>query len=165
MDNKVKGFIAGILAAIFYGTNPLGTLQLYQDGINSSSVLFYRYALAVLMFAVWMLFRGESFRIKWGHAIRFAMLGVFFALSSTTLYLSFHYMDAGIASTILFCYPIMTAILMIAFFHEKFTWPTTLSIALAVTGIILLYRGDGTTHYYMHSISSPSTSGLPLMIL
>ena len=157
MDNKVKGFIAGILAAIFYGTNPLGTLQLYQDGINSSSVLFYRYALAVLMFAVWMLFRGESFRIKWGHAIRFAMLGVFFALSSTTLYLSFHYMDAGIASTILFCYPIMTAILMIAFFHEKFTWPTTLSIALAVTGIILLYRGDGTT--------TLSTVGMTLVIL
>ena len=27
-SNKVKGFAAGIVAAVCYGTNPLGTLQL-----------------------------------------------------------------------------------------------------------------------------------------
>ena len=50
-SNKVKGFAAGIVAAVCYGTNPLGTLELYGDGFNSSSVLIYRYLLAVLMFA------------------------------------------------------------------------------------------------------------------
>src|SRR5574344_305186 len=143
MNQKVKGFAAGILAAIFYGTNPLGTLPLYADGINSGTVLFYRYALAVLMFAVWMLLAHENFRICWGHVFKFAILGTFFAMSSATLYLSFHYMDAGVASTILFCYPIMTAVLMVAFYHEKVTWSTSFSIVLAVTGIGLLYRGDG----------------------
>lgn len=142
-SNKVKGFSAGIIAAICYGTNPLGTLQLYADGYNSGTVLTYRYALAVLMFALVMLFRKESFKIKWGHAIRFALLGVFFAMSSTTLYLSFHYMEAGIASTLLFVYPIMTAILMTAFFHEKVTWVTSSAILLAVMGVGLLYQGDG----------------------
>ena len=48
----------------------LGTLELYGDGFNSSSVLIYRYLLAVLMFAVVMLFRKESFKVKWGHLIR-----------------------------------------------------------------------------------------------
>ncbi len=144
-SNKVKGYAAGILAAIFYGTNPLGTLNLYADGINAGSVLFYRYILAVLMFAVWMVATHENFRIKWGHAIKFAFLGTFMAMSSTALYVSFHYMDAGVASTILFSYPIITAVLMVAFFHERVTWATTLSIALAVSGIALLYRGDGNT--------------------
>lgn len=143
MNTKVKGYVAGILAAVFYGTNPLGALYLYQDGINSGSVLFYRYALALVFFAVWMAVRGESFRLKWGHAVRFIVLGSLFGLSSTALYVSFHYMDAGIASTILFSYPIMTAVLMVAFFHEHVTWPTVLSIALATLGIGLLYRGDG----------------------
>ncbi len=143
MNSKVKGYVAGVLAAIFYGTNPLGTLYLYQDGVNSGSVLFYRYALALLFFAVWMVVRGERFQVKWGHAIRFVVLGSLFAMSSTTLYVSFHHMDAGIASTILFSYPIMTAVLMVAFFHERVTWPTVLSIALATLGIGLLYRGDG----------------------
>ncbi len=142
-SNKIKGFTAGIVAAVCYGTNPLGALQLYADGYNSGSVLTYRYALAVIMFALVMLFRKESFKIKWGHAIRFAFLGVFFAMSSTTLYLSFHYMEAGIASTLLFVYPIMTAVLMTAFFHEKVTWTTSLAILMAVAGVGLLYQGDG----------------------
>ena len=63
-SNKVKGFAAGVVAAVCYGTNPLGTLELYGDGFNSSSVLIYRYLLAVLMFAVVMLFRKESFKVN-----------------------------------------------------------------------------------------------------
>ena len=142
-SNKVKGFAAGVVAAVCYGTNPLGTLVLYGDGFNSSTVLIYRYLLAVLMVAVVMLFRKESFKVKWGHMIRLATLGCMFSLSSATLYVSFHYMAAGIASTILFVYPIMTAILMTVFFHEKLTWTTTLAILLAVSGVGLLYQGDG----------------------
>lgn len=139
-SNQVKGFLAGIIAAVCYGTNPLGTLELYHDGFSSGSVLTYRYLLAVVMFAIVLLVRRESFAIKWGHAIRLACLGSFFALSSTTLYVSFHYMAAGIASTLLFVYPIMTAILMTAFFHEKVTWTSTIAILLAVSGVGLLYQ-------------------------
>lgn len=142
-STKVKGFAAGIIAAVCYGTNPLGTLTLYSDGFSSGSVLIYRYLLAVVMFAIVMLWKRESFKIKWGHAIRLAVLGVMFSLSSCTLYLSFHYMAAGIASTLLFVYPIMTAVLMTVFFHEKVTWTTTIAILLAVSGVGLLYQGDG----------------------
>jgi len=158
-SNKVKGFAAGIIAAICYGTNPLGTLELYNDGFSSGAVLIYRYLLAVVMFAIVMLFKRESFAIKWGHAIRLAFLGSFFSLSSCTLYVSFHYMAAGIASTLLFVYPIMTAVLMTAFFHEKVTWSTTLAILLAVAGVGLLYQGDGneklsTTGFALVMVSS-----------
>lgn len=143
MDQRVKGFAAGILAAVFYGTNPLGTLPLYADGINSGSVLFYRYGLSVAFFFVWLLVRGESLKIRWGHAIKLAILGSMFAMSSLTLYESFHYMNAGVASTILFSYPIMTALIMVMFYHERVNLRTTLAILLAVSGIALLYRGGG----------------------
>lgn len=139
----LTGITAGILAAIFYGTNPLGTLPLYAGGVSSGCVLFYRYGISVAVFAVWLLLRGESLRLRWGHAIKLAILGVMFAMSSLTLYESFHYMDAGVASTILFSYPIMTALIMVMFFHERVTWRTTIAIVLAVSGIALLYRGDG----------------------
>ena len=135
MSNTFKGFAAGIIAAIFYGTNPLGTLFLYQDEINPTSVLVWRYAIASLLFLAWMVAKRESFHLRIGPAIRMAVLGTFMAMSSATLYLSFKYMDAGIASTILFSYPIITAVLMTAFFHERITWSTTFSILLAVTGI------------------------------
>ena len=159
-SNKVKGFAAGIIAAVCYGTNPLGTLELYKDGFSSGSVLIYRYLLAVAMFAIVMMFRKESFSIKWGHAIRLAFLGSMFALSSTTLYVSFHYMAAGIASTLLFVYPIMTAVLMTVFFHEKVTWTTSIAILLAVSGVGLLYQGDGNEKLSTAGFALVMTSSL-----
>jgi len=156
-SNKVKGFAAAIIAAVCYGTNPLGTLYLYADGFSSGAVLTYRYLLATIMFAIVMLVRRESFAIKWGHAIRLAMLGAFFSLSSCTLYVSFHYMAAGIASTLLFVYPIMTAVLMTVFFHERLTWTTSIAILLAVVGVGLLYQGDGNEKL--------STAGFALVMI
>lgn len=159
-SNQVKGFAAGIIAAVCYGTNPLGTLELYKDGFSSGSVLTYRYLLAVVMFTIVLLFRREHFGIKWGHAIRLAFLGSMFALSSTTLYVSFHYMAAGIASTLLFVYPIMTAVLMTVFFHEKVTWTTSLAILLAVSGVGLLYQGDGNEKLSTAGFALVMTSSL-----
>ena len=157
MSNTFKGFAAGIIAAIFYGTNPLGTLFLYQDGVSPTSVLVWRYVLALLMFLVWMVIKHESFRIRIGTAIRLCVLGTLMAMSSATLYTSFKHMDAGVASTILFSYPIITAVLMTVFFHERITWRTTLSILMAVTGIGLLYRGGGD--------AALSATGVTLVLL
>ena len=159
MNTKVKGFGAGVLAAVFYGTNPLGSLPLYADGITPGNVLFYRYGLAAVCFALWLLARGQSLKIGWGYAIKFAVLGSLFALSSITLYVSFKYMSAGIASTILFSYPIMTALLMVLFYHERLTLTTVASISLTVTGIGLLYHGGGDDG------GRVSTAGMMLVLM
>lgn len=139
---KHRGIICGILAAVCYGTNPLGALPLYAEGVNTSSVLFYRFSMAVLMQAVMLLIERKSFRISGGELKTLGSLGLLFAASSITYYQSFHYMDAGIASTILFVYPVMVAVIMATFFREKVTASTVTSIILALTGIGLLYRGD-----------------------
>ena len=139
---KHRGIICGILAAVCYGTNPLGALPLYAEGVNTSSVLFYRFSMAVLMLAVMLLIERKSFRISGGELKTLGSLGLLFAASSITYYQSFHYMDAGIASTILFVYPVMVAVIMATFFREKVTASTVTSIILALTGISLLYSGD-----------------------
>ena len=55
-------------------------------------------------------------------------------------------MPSGIASTILFTYPVMTAAIMTFVFHERITWTTVLSIALSLAGVALLsFNDDGGT--------------------
>lgn len=56
MKRKTIGFINGTIAAASYGTNPLFALPLYARGLNVNSVLFYRYAIAVLIYALWLKF-------------------------------------------------------------------------------------------------------------
>ena len=107
MSEKSKGTLCGIVAAVSYGMNPLGALSLYRAGINTNSVLFYRYALAAVLLAALLLVQKTSLRITRREFSVLGLLGVMFAVSSLTLFMSFHYMDAGIASTLLFVYPVM----------------------------------------------------------
>ena len=137
-----KGIICGILAAVCYGTNPFGALPLYEEGVNTASVLFYRFFMAVMMLAVMLIVQRISFSVSKGELKVLGSLGMLFAASSITYYQSFHFMDAGIASTILFVYPVMVAIIMASFFKEKVTASTVTSIILALVGIGLLYKGD-----------------------
>ena len=143
IDGKVKGVLCAIGAAVSYGLNPLGALPLYADGISTSTVLFYRYSLAVVMLTLWLLLRRKSFVVSRRQLMVIVPLGILFALSSITLFYSFHYMAAGIACTLLFVYPVMVAAMMTVFFHERLTFATVFSIVLALVGIGLLYKGDG----------------------
>lgn len=139
---KHKGIICGILAAVCYGTNPFGALPLYEEGVNTASVLFYRFFMAVLMLATMMMVQRKSFSVTKSELKVLESLGALFAASSITYYQSFHFMDAGIASTLLFVYPVMVAVIMASFFQEKVTLSTVTSIILALVGIGLLYKGD-----------------------
>ena len=139
---KHKGIICGILAAVCYGTNPLGALPLYAEGVNTSSVLFFRFSIATVILGVVLIANRKSFAVTRAELTTLASLGALMAASSLTYYQSFHYMDAGIASTILFVYPVMVAVIMATFFREKVTTTTITSILLALVGIGLLYRGD-----------------------
>lgn len=146
MNSKVKGYICGILAAVSYGTNPLGALNLYADGMNTNSVIFYRYALATTILAVILAVQRKSFAVTKREFTVLTVLGALMAASSLTLFASFNFMDAGIASTILFVYPVMVAVIMAVFFKEKVTAITVISITMALSGISLLYKGgDGAT--------------------
>lgn len=146
MNTKVKGYILGAIAAATYGMNPLFTLPLYKEGMNPDSVLFFRYLFAIPILGIMLKARGRSFSLKRKEILPLVILGWLVAISSLTLFQSYNYMEAGIASTILFVYPILVALIMAVAFKEKVTLQTVLCIFLALSGIGLLYKGgDGTT--------------------
>ena len=142
-NNKTKGFILGAIAAASYGMNPLFTLPLYSAGMSVDTVLFYRYSLAVIVLGIMMEFQKQSFAIKRVDVLPLCIMGLLFAFSSLFLFMSYNYMDAGIASTILFVYPVLVAIIMAVVFKEKVSPITMFSIALAFVGISMLCKSPG----------------------
>ena len=147
MSEKTKGYLLAIIAAATYGMNPLFALPLYADGMNPDSVLFFRYLFAIpLVGAMLKTRRGSDFRLQKKDVLPLIVMGILVALSSLTLFQSYNYMDAGIASTILFVYPIMVALIMALVYKEKVTTQTALCILMALGGIGMLYQGgDGAT--------------------
>lgn len=146
MNNKAKGYALGAIAAATYGMNPLFALPLYTDGMNPDSVLFFRYLFAIPLVGLMLKARGRSLRVERRALLPLAGMGLLVALSSLALFLSYNYIAAGIASTMLFVYPILVALIMTLVFHERITLQTVVCIALALVGIGLLYRSaDGAT--------------------
>lgn len=139
---KTKGYVFAVVAAVCYGLNPLFALPLYDEGMQPLSVLFYRFAIATVVLFVMIAFGKESFKVSIKELLLSMFMGLMFAGSSITLFKSFTVMDAGIASTLLFTYPLIVVILFRIFFKEKVGKITIVSIFVAFAGVLFLYKGE-----------------------
>lgn len=147
MNSRLKGYLIGALAAASYGTIPLFALPLYKEGLNPVSVLLFRYLMALPIILVMLRLKHTPVRLSerrmW---LPLIILGLTMGASSLFLFLSYVTLPAGIASTILFVYPIVVLVLMSVIYHEKMRLVTVVCIVIALAGIVLLYyQGNGVT--------------------
>lgn len=153
IKRRTIGTFNGVVAATSYGLNPLFALPLFARGMEVNSVLFYRYAIAVVLYGLWLTFRKKmSLKIHKKDIIPVFALSLLFSLSSLTLFDAFNYIEAGIACTLLFIYPILVALMMAIFFHEKLSQIVVSSIFLTSIGIYLLYNGKPGAPLNMHGV-------------
>lgn len=163
-----SGYVFAALAAASYGTNPVFAKPLYADGMNPDSVLLFRYAFGIALLGLLMIWNGwrrhnlsTAFRVNRHSLPQLVILGILMALSSLTLFLSYNYMPVGIASTLLFTYPILVAVIMTLIYHERMSWLVVVCLLLACTGIGLLCEtGDGP----LLNLQNPSEGVSPFMI-
>lgn len=140
---EIKGYTLAALAAAAYGTNPAFAIPLYEQGMNPNSVLFFRYLFGIPLIALVMAARGVPFRLSREEIGPTAILGILMAFSSLALFESYKYINSGIASTLLFVYPVMVAVMMIFFFHEKMRISVVLCLVIMSVGLILLMKPQG----------------------
>ena len=140
---KFKGYILAAFAAAAYGTNPAFAIPLYEMGMDPNSVLIFRYSLGIPILALLMILRKIDFKLHKDEVFPVFILGILMALSSLTLFESYNYINSGIASTLLFVYPIMVAVIMTFFFKEHFKTSLILCFIFMVGGLFLLMRPSG----------------------
>lgn len=140
---EIKGYALAALAAAAYGTNPAFAIPLYEQGMNPNSVLFFRYLFGIPLIALVMAARGVPFRLSREEIGPTAILGILMAFSSLALFESYKYINSGIASKLLFVYPVMVAVMMIFFFHEKMRMSVVLCLVIMSVGLILLMKPQG----------------------
>lgn len=136
------GYVAGIAAGVSYGTNPLFGKALMESGVPIMVMLFFRYGIAAILLALWMLCRKETFRASRRELGLLVLLGLFFAGSSITLFCSYEFIPSGLATTLIYLYPVFVALIMV-FLRIYPSWQTWLSIAATFSGILLLSAPSG----------------------
>lgn len=144
---KKIGFFDAIISSISYGLYPLFAIPLYKSGSSICNALFYRYAIAFLIY--WYILKVHkkiNLSVSFTEFITLFFVGITFATSSIALFAALKHIDSGIACTIVFIYPVIVALIMTIFFNEKLTKSTVFSIICAFVGVVLLNYGSTKTN-------------------
>ena len=124
---RLLGYIAGITAGVSYGMNPLFGKALMESGVPVMVMLFFRYGFAAVFTAMLMLVRKEPFKVGKREIGLLILLGLLFAGSSITLFTSYAFIPSGLATTLVYLYPVFVALIMV-FLRIYPSWQTWLSI-------------------------------------
>ena len=141
--NAIIGYPAGIITGITYGLNPLFAKPLMEAGASTEAILFFRYGIAVLLLGAYLVLKKESFRINLRQAGVLLGLGLLFSSSSAFLFEAYKYIASGLATTLVFLFPVMVAIIMV-FLKVVPSWPVWLSIAATFAGVMIMTGGSGS---------------------
>lgn len=138
--NAIIGYPAGIITGITYGLNPLFAMPLMNNGASIESILFFRYAFAVVILGAFIWFSKQSFKISLKQAGVLLVLGLLYTSSSIFLFAAYNYIASGLATTLIFLYPVLVAIIMV-FLGVVPSWPVWLAIAATFGGVIIMTQG------------------------
>lgn len=138
----IIGYPAGIITGITYGLNPLFGMPLMNNGAAIESILFFRYAFAVVILGAFLWLSKQSFKITAKQAGVLLVLGLLYTASSIFLFEAYNYIASGLATTLIFLYPVLVAIIMV-FLGVVPSWPVWLAIAATFGGVLVMTQGSG----------------------
>ena len=134
----VKGYIYAAASAISFGLIPLFVIPIKRAGISMDVTLFYRFLLAAVMIGIYVLIRKGSLKLRSSDLPKLIFMGILYALSAEFLFLGYDAMSAGIASTVLYVYPLIVAGILYLGFGERISLTTKISMGLALIGVMIL---------------------------
>ena len=139
LPTRGKGIFYAIVSSATFGLIPLFSLGPLRNGMGGSSILFYRCAIAAVLFGGMALLRGIRLRPNRRQLFElFVLGGLCYCGSAGFLLLSYLYIPTGVATTINFLFPVVVALLMRFVFGEPMPLRTLLAIGLSLVGVGLL---------------------------
>ncbi len=155
----IIGYPAGIITGITYGLNPMFAVPLMNNGASIESILFFRYLFAVILLAAFLILTKQSFKITARQAGVLLALGLLYTSSSIFLFEAYNYIASGLATTLIFLYPVLVAIIMV-FLRVVPSWPVWLSIAATFGGVIIMTQGSGDESISLIGVALSLSSAL-----
>lgn len=138
---RTQGILFAIFSAVTFGLIPLFSVPVLRMGMNTYSVLFYRYVIACVVMLGVLVVNQKDLKINFREILWLSVFGILYDVSAMCLYYGYQYMSSGVATTLIFMYPVWTAVIMTLFFRERLSAYTLVAILLAVGGVYFL-SGD-----------------------
>lgn len=141
---RVRGIVYACVSAATFGMIPLFANSAMLSGVNNDTILVYRYTIAAVVYGIYLLIRRTDLSVPRGTLKELLWAGVGgYGITAFFLFLSYHYMPTGIATSIHYLYPVVVALFMALFYKERLTLIVKSGIALAITGVAFLSWSAG----------------------
>lgn len=139
--NEIIGIAAGIISGAAYGLNAFFAKPLMAKGVSVPDMLLVRYGLATVIVTAIAFARSASghnpLKVRLNQIPMLIVLGILFSLSSITLFQAYTSIPSGIAATLVYLYPIFTALILLLC-HVRPSRKTVIAIISACSGVALL---------------------------
>lgn len=154
--DRYKGAVYTALSAIIFGFTPIFARLAYDGGANGITVTFLRAALSLPILYVILRMKKVPVAVNEREFKSLALVGILgSALTTITLYASYSFISVGMATTIHFIYPVLTALSCILFFKERIDKWKALALILATAGVL----------FFMDRSSSSAFIGIVLAVV
>ncbi|PWK14368.1 DMT family transporter [Tumebacillus permanentifrigoris] len=139
MNRSSLGVLLVLLSAACYGVMSIFAVYAYQDGATVLGLLTIRFALAAVLFFLYILGKRVQLQITLRQVLSlFVLGGVFYTVMSYTFFTAVQYISPSLAALILYSYPVFVALLSALIDKERLTRRILLSIGLALLGLVLV---------------------------
>lgn len=144
--NNYKGIVYAMLASTAFGLMPIFAKYAYNNGSNSNTVLLFRFAIAAIILFVYLKIKKIDMRITKKQFLIISFLGLIgYTVTTQTLFMSYDYLDVGLASTLHFIYPAVVCVMEFLFFKKKIGSKKIISLILAGIGVYSLVAFENRT--------------------
>lgn len=131
---RFTGILLIAVSATGFGTLAIFGRFLYAAGLDTLTLLFFRFAFSASILTVILILRREPFPRGRVLAQLIGMGALGYAGQAFTYLSAIKYASAGLVALLLYLYPMIVFILSAIFLREKVTWVKVGALALALIG-------------------------------
>lgn len=165
MKSTFKGVTMTGAAGIVFGAFPIFTSLFVRFGGNVDAFNLYGFLLTVVILGVFILATRRSFKLPRKTVWFVILAGVMNVVTRILLTYSYEYLDAGVATTLHFLYPLFAALLGALFFREKMPIYKWIAFVVASASVALFgFGGDSNLTGILLAVSSAICFALYMLI-
>jgi len=138
-NSTAPAALAAAAGSICVGTVPTLAMGLYASGLNSHSLLLWRYALALLVLLPLALATSHGLRLEWRQGGRILFLNGFVlgAAQALCYFKAIERIPSSVAITVFFSYPMFAVLIDRVYYGHRPGRSTLVALALIVSGVAL----------------------------
>lgn len=139
MNKLYRGAILILISASCYALMPIFAVYAYRGGTNVSTLLFLRFALAAIIFFIYIFTRIDKITFNRSGVRSSLLLGaVLLTLQSILYFESLKYIPTSLQALLFYTYPIFVTLLSFIVYKERPNIRLIASIALSMFGLGLV---------------------------